>query len=59
MWSIVISTIVFFAASFFLKRYLDQNDFPKGMTRNIGVFTLAAAASYAAAAAIDWLASHV
>ncbi|HTP62695.1 MAG TPA: hypothetical protein VMJ14_11495 [Burkholderiales bacterium] len=59
MWSIVISTIVFFAASFFLKRYLDQNDFPKGMTRNVGVFALAAAASYAAAAAIDWIANHV
>ena len=59
MLSLVISTVVFFAASFFLKRYLDRNDFPKGMTRNVGVFTLAIAAAYAAAAAIDWIASHV
>lgn len=49
MLSIVLSTIAFFAASHVLKRYLDRNDIPKGMTRSVLVFTLALAVSYGVA----------
>ena len=59
MLSIVVSTIVFFAASFFIKRHLEGMGIPKGMTRNITVFTLALLAAYGAAAAVDWIAGRV
>jgi hypothetical protein len=55
MLSIVVSTIVFFVASHFLKRYLDGHDIPKGMTRSVLVFTLAVAASYGVALIADRL----
>ena len=55
MASLVISTIVFFVASFFLKRQFDGMDIPKGMVRGFTIFVLAAAVSYAAA----WLVDHV
>ena len=55
MWSIVISTIVYFAASFFIKRWLDGMDIPKTMTRTILVFVLAIFIAYGVAAVIDWL----
>jgi hypothetical protein len=58
MLSIVISTIVFFVASFFIKRQFDDMDLPKGMTRSLMVFCLAVAVAYGTAAAIDWVAGH-
>lgn len=58
MLSLIISTIVFFAAGYFLKRYFDGMGIPKGMTRNLTVFTLALLAAYVVAAAVDWLAPH-
>jgi hypothetical protein len=59
MLSLVISTIVFFVASFFLKRYLEDMGIPKGFARKVGVFCLAILAAYAAAAAVDWIVLHV
>ena len=56
MRSLVVSTIVFFVASFFIKRYFEGMSLPKGMTRNLMVFCLALLAAYGAAAAVDWLA---
>ena len=55
MWSIVISTIVYFAASFFIKRWLDGMDIPKTMMRTILVFVLAIFIAYGSAAVISWL----
>ena len=55
MASLVISTIAFFLASYFLKRYLDALDFPKGMVRSLGIFAIALAISYAVATAVDWI----
>lgn len=55
---IVVSTIAFFIASFFIKRYLEDMGIPKGMTRNTMVFALALAASYIVQMAFDWVA-HV
>jgi hypothetical protein len=56
MVSLVVSTIVFFVASYFLKRQFDDMDIPKGMTRSFTIFVLAAAVSYAAAWLIDRIA---
>jgi hypothetical protein len=51
--SIVISTIAFFVASYCLKRWADNNDIPKGITRGIAVFVLAIALAYGVAWAVD------
>jgi hypothetical protein len=53
--SLIISTIVFFVAVSYFKRRLDDMDIPKGMTRGILVFTLAASVSWAVAAAVSWV----
>jgi hypothetical protein len=57
--SLVVSTIAFFVASWFIKRRFEELDFPKGMTTNVMVFVLALAVSYGVAAAVDWVAAHV
>ena len=49
--SLVASTIAFFVASYFIKRWMDQNDIPKGMTRSLTVFALAIAVAYG----VGWL----
>jgi hypothetical protein len=54
MISIVLSTIAFFVASYFIKRYLDEIDVPKTMTRGLVVFVLALALAYGVAFIVDW-----
>jgi hypothetical protein len=49
--SLIVSTIAYFAASYFIKRWMDDNDIPKGMTRSLTVFALAIAVAYA----VGWL----
>jgi hypothetical protein len=49
--SLVASTIAFFAASYFIKRWMDDQDLPKGMTRSLSIFALALAVSYG----VGWL----
>jgi uncharacterized membrane protein YjfL (UPF0719 family) len=56
--SLVVSTIAFFVASYFIKRYLEDMGIEKGMTRGMVVFVLALAASYIVGAAIDWVVVH-
>ena len=55
MTSLVLSTIAFFVASFFIKRWLDGMDIPKTMGRTIVIFVAAAAVSYGVAFVVDWL----
>ena len=55
MQTLIVSTIAFFAAGYFIRRRLDAMGIPKGMTRNVLVFSLALAVSYAVAAAADRL----
>ena len=55
MVGIVVSTIAFFVASYFIKRQFDEMDIPKGMTRSFTIFVLAAAVSYAVGWLIDRL----
>jgi VIT1/CCC1 family predicted Fe2+/Mn2+ transporter len=49
MLSLILSTIAFFVAAFLIGRQLDNMDMPRGMTRSMLVFTLAAAVSYGVA----------
>ena len=56
MLSLVLSTVAFFIAAYFIKRYLDGMDIPKGMTRSVVVFTVALAVSYGVALIVDWIA---
>ena len=56
MVSLVVSTIAFFIAAYFIKRHLDDMGIPKTMARGVVVFILAAAISYAVAWLIDLLA---
>ena len=56
MLSLVVSTVAFFVAAYFIKRYLNGMDIPKGMTRSIVVFTLALAISYGVALVVEWIA---
>jgi hypothetical protein len=51
--SLLVSTIAFFAASYFIKRWMDDNDIPKGMTRSLTVFALAIAIAYGVAWLVD------
>lgn len=53
MLSLVISTIAYFIAAFFIKRWLDDMDFPKGMTRSLVIFIGAAVVSYGVAFVVD------
>jgi VIT1/CCC1 family predicted Fe2+/Mn2+ transporter len=56
MLSLVLSTIAFFVAGYFAKRYLDDVGIPKGMTRSVSIFCIAAAVSYLVAFIVDWIA---
>ena len=49
--SLIASTIAFFVASYFIKRWMDENDIPKGMTRSLSIFALALAVAYG----VGWL----
>jgi hypothetical protein len=53
--NIIVSTIAFFATSFFAKRWADENDLPKGMTRGAAIFAVALAVAYGAA----WIVDHL
>ena len=55
MLSIVVSTVAFFVASFFIKRYLDDMEIPKGMTRSMVIFCLALGIAYGVAFVVDML----
>ena len=53
MPSVFVSTIAFFVASYFVKRYLDGIDIPKGMTRSLMIFSIALAIAYGVALIVD------
>jgi len=49
MTSLVLSTVAFFVASFYIKRYLDGIGVPKTVTRGLVIFVLALAIAYGVA----------
>lgn len=55
MLSLILSTIVFFVAAWFVNHYLDEQAIlPKGMTRGVLVFLLASLVSWGAGEMVDW-----
>jgi hypothetical protein len=58
MLSLVVSTVAFFVASHYLKRWADNNDFPKGTSLSISIFVAAVAISYGVAWFIDAVVAH-
>ena len=55
MLSIVLSTIAFFVATYFLRRYLDSMDIPKGMTRGTLIFVIALVIAYLVSFVVDYV----
>ncbi len=55
MLSLLLSTAAFFIAGYFANRRLDEMGIPKGLTRGLVTFCLAALVSYGVAALVDWL----
>lgn len=53
--NLIISTLVFFIAAWYINCYLDEQGIPTGMTRSLLVFTLAALVSWGSGEAVDWL----
>lgn len=53
---LVVSTIAYFVASHYIKRYLDESGIPKSMPRSLVTFVLAVAISYGVAFIVDWVA---
>lgn len=53
MTGIIVSTIAFFVAGYFIKRSLDRHDIPKSLTRSLVVFVLALGVAYAVAAVVE------
>jgi hypothetical protein len=54
LWNIIISTIVFVIAAWYLHRLLDEHGMPKGMTRGLLVFVLAYLVSWTSGEMVDW-----
>lgn len=54
MGNLVVSTVVFFVAAWYLHRYFDEQDLPRGLTRTVLVIVLAAMVSWASGSAVDW-----
>ena len=55
MTSIVVSTIAFLVFSYYLKRWADDNELPRGFTRSTSILVAAAALSYVVAWLVDKL----
>ncbi|TAN69089.1 MAG: hypothetical protein EPN17_07880 [Methylobacter sp.] len=54
LWNLIISTLVFFITVRHLRRYLEEQGLPKGMTRGALVFAMASLVSCGAGAMVDW-----
>ena len=55
MLSFLFALVAFFAAGYYLKRYLDHSGMPKSTSRNGVTFVLALAAAYGVALVVDWI----
>lgn len=55
VWNIVVSTVVFFIAVWYFRRFLDEQGIPKGITRSLLIFVLAYMVSWGAGTIVDWI----
>jgi hypothetical protein len=53
MLSLFVSTLAFFDAAYFIRRYLDDIGVPKTMVRGLVVFNIALGLSYGIASIVD------
>jgi len=53
--SLTVSTFAFFAFSYYLMRWADNNDLPKGMTRSTSILIAAGVLSYGVAWLVEKL----
>ena len=53
--ALIASTIAFFVASYFIKRWMEENDIPKSVTRGVAIFALAVAVAYG----VGWLVDRI
>ncbi len=54
LWNLIISTLVFFIAAGYFRRYLEDQGLPKGMTRGTLVFAIASLVSWGSGEMVDW-----
>jgi hypothetical protein len=54
MLSFFLSTVAYFIASYFLKRYLERMGVQKSATRGVLIFSCALTIAYGVAALVDW-----
>ena len=54
--NILVSTVAFFVTTYFAKRWADENDLPRGMTRGAAIFAVGLAVAYGAGWLVDLLA---
>ncbi|MDP2762704.1 MAG: hypothetical protein Q8O64_20275 [Sideroxyarcus sp.] len=59
MWNVLISTIVFFVAVWAIRRYLEEQGIPKGMTRGLLVFVLAYLPAWGVGEIVDWVVEKI
>ena len=55
MLSILLSTIAFFVSAYYVKRFLENQGIPKGMTRGVLVFSISLLIAYLVAFGVDRL----
>jgi predicted PurR-regulated permease PerM len=55
IWNVVISTLVFIVAAWYVRRFLEEQGIPKGIARGLAVFMLAYLASWASGEAVDFM----
>ena len=55
MLSLVVSAFAFLVFSYYLKRWADDNDLPRGLTRSVSILLAAGVLSYGVAWVVDKL----
>ena len=59
IWNLIISTVMFFVAIWYIRRFLDERDIRKGITRGVLVFVLAYMVSWFTGMTVDWVQEQV
>jgi len=53
--SLIVATFAFFGLSYYLRRWADDNELPRGMTRSTSILVVAGLLSYGVAWVVDKL----
>lgn len=54
VWNLIVSTIAFFIAAWFINRHLDEQGILKSMTRGVLVFAIGSLVSWGSGEIADW-----